>query len=117
MKKHLAIGKIGEDLACKFLINKGFNILYRNVSYKFSEIDIICIMDINVHYIEVKTDSMSIIKSYENMTVNKTDKFHRISEFHFNKFYRDKGYRFHLGVVLVSLDLLKKESEIELILN
>lgn len=41
--QHLKVGKIGEDIACKFLTNKGYRIIERNFRRKWGEIDIICI--------------------------------------------------------------------------
>ena len=39
---HLKTGKIGEDIACKYLIGKGYTIIERNFRRKWGEIDIIC---------------------------------------------------------------------------
>jgi len=36
------VGKRGEDLACEYLVKKGYKILGRNWKIKFGEIDIIC---------------------------------------------------------------------------
>ena len=38
---HLNVGKLGEDLACRFLEEKGFKIMKRNYSKKWGEIDIV----------------------------------------------------------------------------
>ena len=35
------LGKIGEELAVKYLINNGFSVLRRNFRYQKTEIDII----------------------------------------------------------------------------
>jgi len=42
MAKHNNIGKIGEEIAVKYLINNNFNILERNFNCREGEIDIIC---------------------------------------------------------------------------
>lgn len=53
-------GKLGEDIACDYLKNKGYKILERNFEMKVSrffksEIDIIAKKDNVIHFIEVKT--------------------------------------------------------------
>ena len=54
-KDNKFVGKIGEDLAAEHLQNKGYEILERNFSNKFGEIDIIT-RDKNVLvFVEVKT--------------------------------------------------------------
>ena len=69
---HLKIGKLGEDIACKFFKKKGFEIFERNYNKKWGEIDIIAKKCNIIHFIEVKTVSREIIKkrdsigSYEN---------------------------------------------------
>ena len=49
-------GSLGERLAVKLLLSKGFEIIDQNVRLgKFSELDIIAIKDKVLHIIEVKT--------------------------------------------------------------
>jgi len=49
------IGQIGEDIACTFLVKKGFTIIDRNYRKKWGEIDIIAEKGRELHFIEVKT--------------------------------------------------------------
>lgn len=50
------IGKLGEDLACEYLKNKGYKIIERNFRRKWGELDIIAKDPKNVLvFIEVKT--------------------------------------------------------------
>lgn len=49
------IGQIGEDEACKHLVNLGYKIIERNYLKKWGEIDIICKKDNSLHFVEVKS--------------------------------------------------------------
>ena len=49
------IGKIGEDLAVKFLENSGYKIIERNFECRQGEIDIIALDKDELTFIEVKT--------------------------------------------------------------
>ncbi|MBI3634070.1 MAG: YraN family protein [Candidatus Yonathbacteria bacterium] len=51
------IGRLGEDLAVKYLENKGFTILSRNYLKKYGEIDIVAQKGKIIHFIEVKSVS------------------------------------------------------------
>lgn len=51
------IGRLGEDIATKHLINKGFAIICQNYLKKCGEIDIIAQKGKKLHFIEVKTVS------------------------------------------------------------
>lgn len=51
------IGKMGEDIACKFLNGRDFNVLERNYLKKFGEIDIIAQKGRILYFIEVKSVS------------------------------------------------------------
>ncbi len=53
------IGKIGENLAAKYLEKNGFKILQRNWQAKFGEIDIIAQKDNTTYFIEIKTQYKS----------------------------------------------------------
>ena len=49
------LGKTGEDLACDYLISKGFKILGRNIKLKMGEIDILAEDGEDIVLVEVKT--------------------------------------------------------------
>ena len=48
-------GKKGEKLACKFLISKGYKIVFRNYYSMYGEIDIIAEKEKYIVFVEVKT--------------------------------------------------------------
>lgn len=50
-------GKKGEDLACDFLANNGYELIVRNYRFKRSEIDIICKLENLLVFVEVKARS------------------------------------------------------------
>ena len=54
MSDKIEKGKVGEDLAAKFLIDKGYQILERNYRFKRSEIDLIARKDNCLVFVEVK---------------------------------------------------------------
>ena len=58
MAKHNEIGKMGEDVATKWLIGKGYEIIELNYNKKWGEIDIVAReTSIKIHFVEVKTVS------------------------------------------------------------
>ncbi len=57
------IGKIGEDIACKFLAKRGFIVLERNYWKKCGELDIIVKKDNMLRFVEVKTVSRENLKN------------------------------------------------------
>ena len=71
------IGEIGEEIACKYLINKGFTVIERNFTRKAGEIDIVAKKGNEIHFFEVKsvsretptnTVSHETFRPEENMT-------------------------------------------------
>lgn len=57
MSDYLKIGKLGEEIASKFLQKNKYNILSRNFKCKQGEIDIIASKDNEIVFCEVKTRS------------------------------------------------------------
>ena len=51
------IGNLGEDIACRFLVERGFVIKDRNYLKKYGEIDIVAEKDKLLRFIEVKSVS------------------------------------------------------------
>lgn len=58
--KNKDTGNFGENLACNYLIKKGFTILEQNWRYKHLEIDIIACKENRLHIIEVKTRTKNL---------------------------------------------------------
>ena len=55
--KNKDTGNFGENLACNYLIKKGFTILEQNWRYKHLEIDIIACKENRLHIVEVNNSS------------------------------------------------------------
>jgi putative endonuclease len=56
-KYNKKLGAIGETIAVNFLKKNGFNVIEKNFSCKWGEIDIIAEKNNRLHFIEVKTRS------------------------------------------------------------
>ncbi|HEY9584637.1 MAG TPA: YraN family protein [Candidatus Paceibacterota bacterium] len=69
-------GRLGEEIACKFLEEKGFRMIDRNYRKKWGEIDIIAKNGLKLHFIEVKAVSCEIPKMLKNDVTHETsDKY------------------------------------------
>ena len=55
MNKKKELGRKGEEIVCKYLIDNGHTILERNWRCGHLEIDIISINKIGIHFVEVKS--------------------------------------------------------------
>lgn len=55
MAHHNITGKLGEQMAVKYLLAKGYTIIYRNWRHGNWEVDIIATQKNMLHFIEVKT--------------------------------------------------------------
>ena len=51
------LGKMGEDLACRFLDKNGYRVIERNYLKKWGEIDIVAKKGGKLHFVEVKSVS------------------------------------------------------------
>ena len=63
-------GKLGEDIAAKFLEEKGYKILEQNYRTRFSEIDLVCEKDKTLVFVETRTKIGEQFGSPED-TINK----------------------------------------------
>ncbi|MEK7535698.1 MAG: YraN family protein [Patescibacteria group bacterium] len=54
------VGKLGEDVACKYLTKHGYKVIERNYWKKWGEIDVIAIKDNAYHFVEVKSVTRSL---------------------------------------------------------
>jgi len=73
------IGEIGENLTVRFLMKHNFNILDRNYTKKWGEIDIIAEKANKIYFIEVKSVSRETLK---NVTHETFDQYHPEDNMH-----------------------------------
>ncbi|MBK9448206.1 MAG: YraN family protein [Bacteroidetes bacterium] len=74
MAQHNEVGKLGEDLACKWLESQGFRVFDRNYKAERAEVDIVAYWEnpsnpaatAELHFVEVKTLSTSRFTNPEN---------------------------------------------------
>ena len=55
MAHHNTTGKLGEQMAVEYLLQKGFVILHQNWRHSHWEVDVIASLNETLHFIEVKT--------------------------------------------------------------
>ena len=73
------IGKIGENIAVKFLVKHNFSILDRNYTKKWGEIDIVAEKADKVYFIEVKSVSRETLHDVNRETL---DQYHPEDNMH-----------------------------------
>lgn len=85
-KDSAALGRLGEDLACRYLEEKGYDILERGYTnkkgYRLGEIDIVARIRGKIIFVEVKTRLFKPGKIFvpeENITREKLRKLERIA--------------------------------------
>ncbi|MCS7077464.1 MAG: YraN family protein [Bacteroidia bacterium] len=53
-KQHIEKGKLGEEIACQYLTEQGYDILFRNWKWEKAEIDIIAMEGEELVFVEVR---------------------------------------------------------------
>jgi|SRR3989344_6852262 len=80
-----SLGKRGEDIAEKFLQDRGFKILDRNFQNKFGEIDLVAVDEDTLVFVEVKTRySDKFGKPEEAVTPRKVRKIIKAGQYYRN---------------------------------
>jgi putative endonuclease len=126
MAKHNQIGVIGEDIATKYLQNKGFSVIDRNYRKKWGELDIIAQKDACLHFVEVKTVSrnsydgkfkqeINDYKPEDNMHPRKLERLKRAIQTYMLEKRVDDNWQFDLACVF--LDQEKRVAKIKYIEN
>ena len=112
-------GNKGEDVACKFLVNKGFAITDRNYSRAWGEIDIIGRKDNIVHFFEVKsvtttyTDAQNGHKPEENVHNFKIRHIRRMVETYLEEKCNGFETDFSFHVLCVFLNMQTRRAKVE----
>jgi len=109
MTKKSELGKLGEDLACRYLEKKGYKIIERNYWKPWGELDIVARSPEKILVlVEVKTveGDPPIITGEDHFTPTKSKRFKRVAELYANgsKLLNDKGWRIDLVAVTIDDD-------------
>jgi putative endonuclease len=116
-KNNINIGKIGEDIAYKYLVNNRWRILERNYRRKSDEIDIIGIsIDKILTFFEVKAlvkqglSTLDVLTPEDNLTVAKLGKISRTCNFFAGRHpeFVDPNRGWRIDLLAIELDLHKK---------
>ncbi len=118
------IGKIGEDIAVKYLKNKGFDVLDRNYLKKYGEIDIVATKRKIIHFIEVKSvsrethvDNVSCVtdnyRPEDNIHLQKLKRLARTIQAYLLEKYPKGEPKWLFDVITVSLDIENKKARVK----
>lgn len=120
------IGDIGEDVAYKYLVQKGYKILERNYWKPWGEIDIVAEKADLLSFVEVKSVSREIkgekisretIRPEENMHPHKLKRLHRAVQTYLLDHKVSEDKRWQIDLACVFLDFSTKKAKVELIEN
>lgn len=111
------VGQKGEDLACEYLVKKGFNILGRNYSTNFGEIDIIAkkrgfFVKHPICFVEVKTlSNTGEFNPEDRVDYKKQQKYKKLTELWLlqNKIPENTPYQIDIVAVSLASELPKIE--------
>jgi len=112
------IGNLGEEIACKYLKNKGFAILEQNYWRKWGELDVIAKLDEIVHFVEVKTVSYETKPDLKNAVARGTWRpEEQVHKFKLKKLYKavetwiaDKKYEGEWQIDVVAIRVVPRET-------
>ena len=104
------LGQLGEDMACEYLVKKGYNIIERNFRQKWGELDIIAkAPDKTLVFVEVKTmagDGGNGLQPEDQLTKAKLKKLQRTASLyagHWPELIDDnKGWRIDLLALTIN---------------
>ncbi|MDE1940987.1 MAG: YraN family protein [Patescibacteria group bacterium] len=113
-------GDIGEDIACKFIQNKGFSLILRNYRKAWGEIDIIARKDGVLHFIEVKSITATSDTGHrpeENVHGNKQRHIRRMIQTYYLEHGLGSDTEFQFHVITVKMNERTRRASVKMIEN
>ena len=110
------VGKLGEDVAERYLRNKGFEILERNYTKKWGEIDIVAKKSKKIHFVEVKTIKDNggevTVAPEENIHEKKLARIYRAADTYLAERNVDEKIDWQVDAVTILLDPVGKTAKV-----
>lgn len=108
------LGKLGEEIAVKYLQKHGYKIINRNVYFRCGEIDIITEKDDVLYFVEVKTRTNFVYGDLEDSI-----SYFKIARLEKSILYylinRDIDNDYELLFVFVFIDLSNKRAKVKIL--
>jgi putative endonuclease len=126
-----ALGDIGEEVACKYLKNKGFSVIERNYLKPWGEIDVVAKRSKKLYFVEVKSVSCESSRwpkkgvarepgSYrpeDNVHPAKLKRLHRAIQTYLLDRKIGESTDWEIMVACVYLDLTSRKAHVEVLEN
>lgn len=108
------LGKLGEEVACDFLIKRGIEIIERRWHFRNKEIDIIARKNKTLIFVEVKTRVATRVEDINELISERKIKFlTEAAEQYFEKFPVYENIRFDVILIIIDKNNNFKISYIE----
>ncbi len=121
------LGDLGENIACRFLMKRGFEIIERNYSKKWGEIDIIARKGEKLHFIEVKSVTRENLKynlenfkagtdnyqAEDNLHPWKLKRLSRVIQTYLLSYRSNREVNWQFDVICVYLDLKNMQTKVK----
>ena len=125
MAEHNELGKIGENIACSFLMKHGFTIVERNYRTGRGELDIIAKKDSKLRIVEVKSVKVRsfsdkqalLVKPEDNITWEKWKNLVASSHIYLKNKAVSHETRWQIDLVCVYIDTEMRQGKAVLIEN
>lgn len=112
------IGKLGEDIAVKYLGNNGYRILERNYRKPWGEIDIVAEKSKELIFFEVKTQKDYLEwEPEENVNRHKKYQLSRIINTYIKEHKISESQEWRVDILAIRLNLETKNAEVKHINN
>jgi putative endonuclease len=103
------LGQIGEDIAEKYLIGLGYEILAKNYRSKFGEVDLVALDWQTIVFVEVKARTSCIFgEPEEAVNKKKISKIIKTALYFLNSAIEKNSFSWRVDVVAVKLGAAKK---------
>ena len=113
------VGKLGEDIACKFLENKGFHVKTRNYRRIFGELDIVAGYKNKLHFVEVKTleGENTLFKPEDAVHYRKRERLKRAIKGYLREFRVSDETEWQFDIISVLIDTDDKIAKVRVLEN